>query len=147
MAHRPAGHLDERELPYRHDAGAADDRWALGNAPLTLPDGMLAYMQRTTVKLQDERDARLHHEAQRRGVTLSELTRQRSPCRAPPQRAVFNYAGSADEHHPGRRPRRAAMVAAALVAGAETTALTNPSSGWIRTPRYHSGDHWRVRAV
>ncbi len=38
--------------------------------------GMLAYMQRTTVKLSDELDARLRHEAQRRGVTVSELTRE-----------------------------------------------------------------------
>jgi predicted transcriptional regulator len=37
---------------------------------------MLAYMQRTTVKLPDELDARLRHEAQRRGVTVSELTRE-----------------------------------------------------------------------
>ena len=37
---------------------------------------MLAYMQRTTVKLSDELDARLRHEAQRRGTTVSELTRE-----------------------------------------------------------------------
>lgn len=37
---------------------------------------MLAYMQRTTVKLPDELDARLRHEAQRRGVTVSALTRE-----------------------------------------------------------------------
>ena len=37
---------------------------------------MLAYMQRTTVKLPDELDARLRHEAQRRGSTVSELTRE-----------------------------------------------------------------------
>jgi predicted transcriptional regulator len=37
---------------------------------------MLAYMQRTTVKLPDELDARLRHEAERRGVTVSELTRE-----------------------------------------------------------------------
>lgn len=36
---------------------------------------MLAYMQRTTVKLPDDLDARLRHEAQRRGVTVSQLTR------------------------------------------------------------------------
>jgi len=36
---------------------------------------MLAYMQRTTVKLPDDLDARLRHEASRRGVTVSELTR------------------------------------------------------------------------
>ncbi|MBI4884719.1 MAG: CopG family transcriptional regulator [Actinobacteria bacterium] len=37
---------------------------------------MLAYMQRTTVKLSDDLDARLRHEAARRGVTVSELTRE-----------------------------------------------------------------------
>lgn len=37
---------------------------------------MLAYMQRTTVKLPDELDARLRHEARRRGVTVSALTRE-----------------------------------------------------------------------
>lgn len=37
---------------------------------------MLAYVRRTTVKLPDELDARLRHEARRRGVTISELTRQ-----------------------------------------------------------------------
>ena len=36
---------------------------------------MLAYMQRTTVKLSDELDARLRHEAKRRGTTVSEMTR------------------------------------------------------------------------
>ena len=37
---------------------------------------MLAYMQRTTVKLPDDLDARLRHEAQRRGMTVSQLTRE-----------------------------------------------------------------------
>jgi len=37
---------------------------------------MLAYMKRTTVKLPDELDARLRHEAARRGITISELTRE-----------------------------------------------------------------------
>lgn len=37
---------------------------------------MLTYMQRTTVKLPDELDARLRHEAERRGSTVSELTRE-----------------------------------------------------------------------
>ncbi|HRY08973.1 MAG: CopG family transcriptional regulator [Actinobacteria bacterium] len=37
---------------------------------------MLTYMQRTTVKLPDELDARLRHEAERRGLTVSELTRE-----------------------------------------------------------------------
>ena len=33
-------------------------------------------MKRTTVKLPDELDARLRHEAARRGMTVSELTRE-----------------------------------------------------------------------
>jgi predicted transcriptional regulator len=37
---------------------------------------MLAYMKRTTVKISDELDARLRHEAERNGTTVSELTRQ-----------------------------------------------------------------------
>jgi predicted transcriptional regulator len=37
---------------------------------------MLAYMQRTTVKLPDDLDARLRHEAHRRGTTVSALTRE-----------------------------------------------------------------------
>jgi predicted transcriptional regulator len=38
--------------------------------------GMLAYpMRRTTVKLPDDLDARLRHEAQRRGMTIAEVTR------------------------------------------------------------------------
>lgn len=37
---------------------------------------MLTYMKRTTVKLPDELDALLRHEAKRRGMTLSELTRE-----------------------------------------------------------------------
>jgi predicted transcriptional regulator len=36
---------------------------------------MLAYMRRTTVKLPDDLDARLRHEAQRRGTTIAEVTR------------------------------------------------------------------------
>ena len=37
---------------------------------------MLAYMKRTTVKLPDDVDAKLRHEASRRGMTVSELTRE-----------------------------------------------------------------------
>ena len=33
-------------------------------------------MKRTTVKVSDELDARLRHEAQRRGKTVSEITRE-----------------------------------------------------------------------
>jgi predicted DNA-binding protein len=37
---------------------------------------MLAYMKRTTVKLPDAIDARVRHEAARRGMTISEWTRE-----------------------------------------------------------------------
>ena len=37
---------------------------------------MLAYMQRTTLKIPDALDAKLRHEAKRRGMTISELTRE-----------------------------------------------------------------------
>jgi predicted transcriptional regulator len=56
---------------------------------------MLAYMRRTTVKLPDELDARLRHEAGRRGLTISELTRE------------------AIEAHLGAKPGRRKLIAAA----------------------------------
>jgi predicted transcriptional regulator len=37
---------------------------------------MLAYIRRTTVKIPDVLDARLRHEAQRRGLTISAITRE-----------------------------------------------------------------------
>jgi len=36
---------------------------------------MLAYVKRTTVKIPDALDARLRHEAERRGKTISEISR------------------------------------------------------------------------
>lgn len=60
---------------------------------------MLAYMKRTTVKLPDDLDARLRHEAERRGVTVSELTRE------------------AIEVHIGGRGRRKLLAAGAGASG------------------------------
>lgn len=37
---------------------------------------MLAYMKRTTVKIPDELDARLRHEAARRGTTIADISRE-----------------------------------------------------------------------
>jgi predicted transcriptional regulator len=37
---------------------------------------MLAYMKRTTIKIPDALDARLRHEARRRGVTLADISRE-----------------------------------------------------------------------
>lgn len=37
---------------------------------------MLAYMKRTTIKISDALDARLRHEAKRRNLTISEISRE-----------------------------------------------------------------------
>ena len=61
--------------------------------------GMLAYMKRTTVKLPDELDARLRHEAARRGMTISELTREAIEAHLGGARRSFRSAGvGASEH-------------------------------------------------
>jgi len=61
---------------------------------------MLAYMQRTTVKLPDDLDARLRHEAERRGITVSQLTRE----------AIETHLGAAG-------PRRRLLAAGAGASG------------------------------
>lgn len=37
---------------------------------------MLAYMKRTTVKIPEALDAKLRHEAERRGTTIAEISRE-----------------------------------------------------------------------
>ena len=49
---------------------------------------MLAYMIRTRVKLPEELDARLRHEAQRRNITISELTREAIESHLGPRRRL-----------------------------------------------------------
>jgi predicted transcriptional regulator len=63
---------------------------------------MLAYVQRTTVKLPNELDARLRHEAQRRGVTVSELTREAIQTlldASPGRRRLMSARAGASGHH------------------------------------------------
>jgi plasmid stability protein len=74
----------------------ASEPGAVAAVRVELPLGMLAYMQRTTVKLPDDLDARLRHEAARRGTTISEVTRQ-----------------AIEEHLGGRRTRRRLLAAGA----------------------------------
>ena len=50
-------------------------------------------MKRTTVKLPDELDARLRHEAARRGLTISEVTRE----------AIDSYLAAGRGRHHRRR--------------------------------------------
>lgn len=56
---------------------------------------MLAYMNRTTVKLPDDLDALLRHEARRREITISELTREaiEAYLRGPTKARTFGAAG------------------------------------------------------
>lgn len=61
--------------------------------------GMLAYMKRTTVKLPDELDSRLRHEAARRGMTLSELTREAIEAHLGGARRRFRSAGAGASEH------------------------------------------------
>jgi predicted transcriptional regulator len=58
-------------------------------------------MKRTTVKLPDDLDARLRHEAERRATTISELTRE-----------------AIEEHLGARRGRRRLIAAGAGRGGA-----------------------------
>ena len=62
---------------------------------------MLAYVKRTTVKLPDDLDARLRHEAERRGVTVSALTREaiETLLDAPRGRRRLLAAGSGASGH------------------------------------------------
>ena len=61
---------------------------------------MLAYMVRTTVKLSEELDARLRFEAQRRRITISEVTREAIESHLGPRRrlgaAAAGRSGRAD---------------------------------------------------
>lgn len=70
-------HASRAETPgwtpaLRAPDAAAWDEWTRRNPASR---DMLAYMQRTTVKLPDDLDARLRHEAKRQGVTIAQITR------------------------------------------------------------------------
>lgn len=60
---------------------------------------MLAYMKRTTVKLPDDLDSRLRHEAARRGMTLSELTREAIEAYLGGARRTFRSAAAGASEH------------------------------------------------
>ena len=73
--------IERRQLaPTRRSARPASQPAAAPNGARRPPaadvEDVLAYMKRTTVKLPDDLDARLPHEAERRGSTVSELTRE-----------------------------------------------------------------------
>jgi Arc/MetJ-type ribon-helix-helix transcriptional regulator len=51
-------------------------------------------MQRTTVKVPDELDAKLRHEARRRGVTVSELVREALDAHLGGRRRALRAAGA-----------------------------------------------------
>ncbi|MFJ7066568.1 CopG family transcriptional regulator [Streptomyces sp. NPDC101115] len=63
--------------------------------------GMLAYVKRTTIKIDESLDARMRHEAARRGMTVSEWTREAIAAHLPggqheegPVRRTFHSAAS-----------------------------------------------------
>jgi len=56
-------------------------------------------MRRTTVKLPDDLDARLRHEAERRGTTVSELTREAIEAHLGGTRRSFLAAGAGASGH------------------------------------------------
>ncbi|MDP3984083.1 MAG: CopG family transcriptional regulator [Acidimicrobiia bacterium] len=51
-------------------------------------------MKRTTIKLPDDVDARLRHEAERRGITISELTREAIEQHLGGRRRTLHAAGA-----------------------------------------------------
>lgn len=55
-------------------------------APDVARVGMLAYMKRTTVKLPEDLDREMREEAARRGLTLSDWTREAIEAHLPHQR-------------------------------------------------------------
>lgn len=61
-----------------------------------LSAGMLAYMKRTTVKLPDDVDREMRDEAARRGITLSDWTREAIEAHLPRQRGrrLLGFVGS-----------------------------------------------------
>jgi hypothetical protein len=54
---------------------------------------MLAYMKRTTVKLPEELDRAMRDEADRRGLTLSDWTREAIEAHLPHQRGQRRHLG------------------------------------------------------
>jgi hypothetical protein len=51
-------------------------------------------MVRTTVKISEELDARLRHEAQRRGLTISDITREALEAHLGGRRRVLRSTGA-----------------------------------------------------
>jgi Ribbon-helix-helix protein, copG family len=60
---------------------------------------MLAYMVRTTIKIPEELDARLRHEAARRNTTISEISREALELAlgSGPRRLSFAGAGASGQ--------------------------------------------------
>lgn len=77
---------------------------------------MLAYMKRTTVKLPDELDTLLRHEAARRGITVSELTREavRTHLHALPGRRRLMAGGAGRSGHTDISERIEEILAAEI---------------------------------
>ena len=74
VRHRPPKY--ENPAPGRPSVRRCSPKFALTAVKLLSCRVCWHTMKRTTVKLPDELDARLRHEAERRGMTVSEVTRE-----------------------------------------------------------------------
>ncbi len=67
---------------------------------------MLEYVKRTTVKLPNDLDAKLRHEAARRSTTIAEVTREAIEAHlggSMRRRLMAAKAGRSGHHHTARR--------------------------------------------
>jgi predicted transcriptional regulator len=61
---------------------------------------MLASMKRTTIKITDELDAKLRHEAARRGITISDLSREAIEAHLGGPKRTLRFAAAGDSGDP-----------------------------------------------
>ncbi|MFF2507993.1 CopG family transcriptional regulator [Streptomyces sp. NPDC058067] len=92
-------------------------------------------MKRTTVKIDDSLDARMRHEAARRGMTVSEWTREAIAAHLPggeqrgeTPRRVFHSAGAGDSGRSDISERMEELLAG-LTEGRDTLAAEGDTPG------------------
>jgi predicted DNA-binding protein len=75
---------------------------------------MLAYMVRTTVKIPEELDERLRHEAKRRGSTISDVTRSALEAHLRSGRRTLRAAAAGHSGHTDISERIEQIISAEL---------------------------------
>jgi predicted transcriptional regulator len=71
-------------------------------------------MVRTTVKISEELDARLRHEAERRGLTISEITREALEAHLGGRRRVLHAVGAGNSGYRDTARRMEELLAEEL---------------------------------